>query len=226
MKPRIVLYIAASLDGYIARRDGSIDWLPKFDAHDARGWREFFARIGTVAMGRRTYDAARELDVDENPFPDRRCVVFSRRRSGRRVAGLRFVTEQPADYLRRLRDRAALGDGAADNRDVWLAGGGEIVREALEAGLVNEIVLTLVPVLLGDGVPLFPPRGGTSRLELAAMQRCDGGLVQLTYRLASRTAGGASEMRHAAESPRPELADATAAFGAEIIRAALRRRAA
>jgi dihydrofolate reductase len=228
MSRPVTLYIASSLDGFIARRDGSIDWLPQPEkGGEDYGYADFMAGVDTVVMGRKTYDCARELG-EAAAFPGRRCIVFSRRRGPARRQGVRFVAEEPAEFLRRLRARRGGG--------IWLVGGGEIARECLEAGVVNTLVLTLVPVLLGDGVPLFLPRGGTTWLQLRASRSFERGLVQLTYDVAAHAASTAARSRganQAGESCAPpesraarEARVATAAFGVEMVRAALRRRAA
>ena len=219
MSRPVTLYIAASLDGFIARRDGSIDWLPHPQAGgEDYGYAAFMAGVDTVVMGRKTYDCARELG-DAASFPGRRCIVFSRRRGGLRRKGVRFVADEPAEFLRQLRTRNGGG--------IWLVGGGEIARECLEAGVVNTIVLTLVPVLLGEGVPLFLPRGGTTWLQLRASRSFAHGLVQLTYDVAARQAHSGAREREAREALVAREANvATAAFGVEMVRAALRRAAA
>jgi dihydrofolate reductase len=176
---KITLHLAASLDGFIARRDGTVDWLPLPEADE--GFAEFLAGVDTVVMGRRTWDLARERE-GEQPFPGRRCVVFSRRRAGQRQRGVQFTDEDPETCVRRLRETPPRRGAGG----IWLVGGGEVVRLCLEAGIVNEVVLTLVPVLLGDGVPLFLPRAGTTWLKLLDCRAQANGLVQLRYVPAGR----------------------------------------
>lgn len=195
MSRKVTLFVAASLDGFIARRDGSIDWLPHPTAREDYGQGEFWSGVGTVLMGRRTYDAARAQDGAAS-FGGRRCVVFSRRRGGKRERAARFVSTDPAEFVRALRTkppRASAGGSAEDN--IWLVGGGEIVRSCLDAGVVNEVVLSIVPVLLGDGVPLFLPRGGTTWLRLLHTRSFADGLVQLTYATGVRRPPSATDDR-------------------------------
>lgn len=214
----VTLYIAASLDGFIARRDGSIDWLPRpANGHEDYGYAAFMAGVDTVAMGRRTFDVARELEGAAS-FHGCRCIVFSRRCARARTRGVRFVAEEPAAYLRGLRRKPGGG--------IWLVGGGEIARECFEAGVVSSIVLTLVPVLLGDGVPLFLPRGGTTWLRLRGSRAFDDGLVQLTYDVAAGQQQRGEQTLDAEGGPLRDAQRVTAAFGVEMVRAALRRAAA
>jgi dihydrofolate reductase len=174
---KITLAIAASLDGFIARRDGSVDWIsPADDAADFNQ-AELMADVDTVIMGRRTWDIARDRAGGSSPFAGKRCVVFSRRRAGLRQGRTQFTDEDPETCVRRLRQTSARSGSGG----IWLVGGGEIVRECLDAAIVNEVVLTLVPVLLGDGVPLFLPRGGTTWLKLTECRSFPDGRVLLRY---------------------------------------------
>jgi dihydrofolate reductase len=172
---KLTLSIAASLDGYIARRDGRIDWLAAGPDDDDQPGAALVARADTIVMGRRTWDLACERDGPQ-PFGGRRCVVFSRRRAGQRQGRAQFTDEDPETCVRRLRQT-----GAQRGSGIWLVGGGEIVRLCLEAGIVNEVMLTLVPVLLGDGVPLFLPRAGTTWLKLLDARAGSDGRVLLRY---------------------------------------------
>jgi dihydrofolate reductase len=166
------LYIAASLDGYIARKDGAIDWLPPITAEEDYGYGAFFARIDTVLLGRKTYELM--LTLGGQPYEGRRCVVFPRTPLAWRDSHAEFVSDDVAGFVRALR--------AEPGRDIWLVGGGEIVGACLNGGVIDEIILTVVPVLLGEGLPLFPPQHcGDRQLRLRETRGFATGLVQLTY---------------------------------------------
>ena len=166
-----MLYVAASVDGFIAREDGTIDWLPS-GGDDGEGgdygYGELMARTDVLLMGRATYELAKSFP--EWPYPGRRCVVFSSR---------------PIDDPR----VEAAADAAATTRrllsepgkDLWLVGGGRIVAALLEARLLHEIILTTVPVVLGRGIPLFPQLKGDVRLTLRSARAYPTGLVQTRY---------------------------------------------
>ncbi len=171
---KVTLSIVASLDGFIARRDGTVDWLSPRDLAPDHDHASFMAEVDTAVMGRRTWDLACERE-GERPFADLRCVIFSRRRAGQRQRGVQFTDEDPETLMRRLRQMPGRRGG------IWLVGGGEIARLCLEAGVVNEVVLTLVPVLLGDGLPLFLPRAGTTWLKLLDCRSEPNGRVHLRY---------------------------------------------
>lgn len=169
MARRVKLFIAASLDGYVARRDETIDWL--FSDADY-GYTDFYASVDTLIMGRNTYDVG--LTFEQYPYPGKRVLVLSRTRSGLDQNGAEYTAEEPFELLHRL--RAEPGD------HIWLVGGGQVVRAFLAAGLVDEIDLFVHPILLGDGLPLFPAGFPEARLELTSSQSFPSGLVRMSYR--------------------------------------------
>jgi len=169
---RVSLYIASSLDGYIARPDGAIDWLPPVTPAEDYGYAEFFARVDTVLLGRKTYELS--LTFGGQPYEGRRCVVFTRTPLQWRDPHAEFVSDDVAEFVRTLR--------AEPGRDIWLVGGAEIVAACLAGGVVDEIILTVVPVLLGRGVPLFLPGAhGDLPLRLRGARSFATGLVQMTF---------------------------------------------
>lgn len=173
---KVTLYIAASLDGFIARKDGSVDWLPVpvADGEDY-GYGAFLETVDTLLMGRKTYEQL--LTLGPWPYGGRRCVVFSATLAGRRDARVEFLDCDIAACVREL--KAGAGDGV-----IWLEGGAEIVAACLAGGVVDEIILTTVPVLLGEGIRLFPETTWTTRLRLDGVRAFADGLVQQTYSLA------------------------------------------
>ncbi len=169
---KVSLYIATSLDGYLARKDGAIDWLPPITDAEDYGFGAFFARIDTVLLGRKTYELS--LTFGGQPYEGRRCIVFTRTPLAWRDPQAEFVSADVPDFVRALR--------AESGRDIWLVGGAEMVGAGLAGGVIDEIILTVVPVLLGDGLPLFPPQpGGDRRLRLRETRGFATGLAQLTY---------------------------------------------
>ena len=167
---KLMLFIATSLDGYIARPEGGIDWM--FTDHDY-GYPAFFAGIDTVVMGRKTYDLA--ISFGAYPYAGTEGYVFSheQRPPDGNVA---FVSEAPAGFVDRLK--------RLEGRDIWLVGGSEIIAECLAHDLVDELIISVHPLMLGHGVPLFVP--GLPELGFA-LTRTEGfasGLVQSSYRRA------------------------------------------
>jgi dihydrofolate reductase len=168
---RLQIFIATSLDGYIAGPHGDLSWL----FHDADyGYTPFYERIDTVLMGRRTYETA--LSLAEWPYAGRKAIVFTR--SGEHVVASPdtiATSRPPAEIVGELRQR--------EGKSLWLVGGGEIVRGCLDAGLVDDVVVSIHPVMLGQGTPLFPPGTRRADLVLTAERRYPSGLVQLAYRV-------------------------------------------
>jgi len=167
---KVVLGLGISLDGYIARLNGDVDFL--FMPKDY-SMAEFFASIDAEIMGRKTLDAARKMG---GSFGSSKIAayVFSRSQPPGQRDSLRFVNQSPETFVAELRDRKG--------KDIWLMGGGELAREFLKADLVDEIYLGIVPTLLGEGIPLFPvgfPQRDFALLENKTFSK---GLITLKYR--------------------------------------------
>jgi dihydrofolate reductase len=169
--------VAASLDGYIAGPDGEFDWIPHDPAID---FAALFARVDTVLLGRRTYELVRAAGGPAWP-KGTRVHVFSRTLKPGDCPGATLVSEDAAGVVAAL--RAEPGDG-----EIWLFGGGQLFRELLAGGQVDVVEVTVVPVLLGAGVPLLP--GGASRTALALTHShvYPSGMVSLRYSV-PRTGG-------------------------------------
>ena len=165
----VILFIAASLDGYIAGPDDDLSWL--FTDADY-GFSRFFTGIDTLVMGRGTYDVICSFGVW--PYPGKRTIVVSRSPD--------FEVE-PEDAELYCGDLPGLIEklSSEDRQRVWLVGGGELVRSFLEQGLLDEISVSMHPILLGKGVPLFPGGFRRTLLLLKDTTVFDGGLVQLNY---------------------------------------------
>jgi dihydrofolate reductase len=173
MAGKIQVYIASSLDGFIAGLDNDLSWLPgpPEDGSD-NGYAAFMAGIGALLMGRATYDVVAGF---EGPWPygDTPVLVASNRPLNSSVPTVRHVQGDISSLLAQA--RAVAGD-----RDVYLDGG-NLIRQAMEIGQVDRLVVTLIPVILGRGHPLFAGMEQRRRLKLLESQRLPGDLVQLTY---------------------------------------------
>ena len=174
--PEAAVFIATSLDGFIAREDGALDWLPQPSAEDDYGYTDFMASVDALVMGRKTFETVLTFGVW--PYGKRRVVVLS---SGApavpeaRRSSVEVLALEPADLLRRLGD-----DGV---RRVYVDGG-QTIQRFLRVGLIGELVLTRVPVLIGSGIPLFGELAEDVALEHVATQAFPNGLVQSRYRIA------------------------------------------
>lgn len=179
--PEVILYVAASLDGYIARADGAVDWLddppePGDGQDKDYGYGEFIASVGTVLMGRVTYEQILSFGV-EYPYPGTDGYVFSRTRAGGQDENVQFVDgSDMAGFVGQLKE--------ADKGNIWLVGGGQLVREFLLLDLIDRFELFIMPIILGEGIPMFPPPSPEMKLGLAGCRSYDNGTVRLTYRRA------------------------------------------
>lgn len=173
MAVKISVYIATSLDGFIARPNGDIDWLTGGEGSEDYGYAEFISTVDHIVMGRNTYEKV--LTFGHWPYEKKVIVLTSRdlivpEDLAGRVEALNL---SPADLLRRLEIH--------DARHVYLDGGLTIQR-FLREGLVDELTITTIPVLIGQGLPLFGPLDGDVGLELLSSRSFNNGFVQNKYR--------------------------------------------
>ena len=173
---KIVLGLGISLDGYIARPNGAVDFL--FMPKDY-SMAPFFATIDTCVLGRKTLDAVLKMGGSIFSFGGMATYVFSHTQPPGERDGLTFVNESPAAFVRRLRKRK--GKGKRKDKDIWLMGGGELARAFLDADLVDRLRLGVVPVLLGEGIPLFPSGFAQRDFTLIENKTYSRGLIALTY---------------------------------------------
>lgn len=168
---RIAYYVAASVDGFIADSSGGVDWLPEGEADDY-GYAEFYGGVEALVMGRRTYDQA--LSFGEWPYPGKPAYVFTHSppRDGR--PEVRFVDGSASDFAHEIAER--------HSGTVWLVGGADLADQFREAGLIDVYQVFIIPVVLGQGVPLFGGSGANTPLELDSAQTYPDGVVQLRYR--------------------------------------------
>lgn len=162
--------VAASLDGFIADALGRFDWIPDDPAVD---FAALFARVDTVLIGRRTYETMQGAPAPAWPAGTR-VYVFSRTLKPADHPDVEIVADGAADTVAGL--RAESGSGA-----IWLFGGGHLFGELLTAGQVDRVEVTIVPVLLGSGVPLAPDTIGRTALSLTGVHRYPSGMMTLSY---------------------------------------------
>lgn len=168
----VVLYIACSLDGYIACPDGGVEWLSlvEVDGEDY-GYQGFFDSVDALVMGSRTYRQI--LDFGEWPYGDKPCWVMSKQQLNEVRPSVHVIHEAVEDFLKRLQSQGV-------NR-LWLVGGAILVDTFERAGCINEYIISLVPHLLGDGVALFTAGRLPRSLRLVDSRDYPSGLVQLHY---------------------------------------------
>jgi dihydrofolate reductase len=170
------VFIATSLDGFIARRDGAIDWLPA-DGGEPHGYTEFMATVDAIVMGRNTFETV--LSFGAWPYGRTPVVVLTTRPSEVAVpegAVCDVMAGAPPEIVARLAERGL--------KHLYIDGG-VTVQRFLEAGLIQRLIITRVPVLLGSGIPLFGPVSRDIRFEHVATRSYPSGLVQSEYRVAA-----------------------------------------
>jgi dihydrofolate reductase len=166
----VIYYVAMSLDGYIAAADGGVEWLEPYT--EDHGYQAFYDSIDALLMGSRTYEQV--LTFGAWPYPGVPCWVFSQRPLSASRDDV-FVTDKtPEDVLAELE--------AQDMRRVWLVGGAGLASSFRDAGLITEYVISVIPNILGDGIPLFSAAGPMETLRLVESVPFEDGIVQLRYR--------------------------------------------
>jgi dihydrofolate reductase len=172
---KVIVHIATSADGYIARPDGDLEWLTSRPAPKGfYGMNAFMRSIDTMLLGRKTYEVS--LGMGAKFDSKSRSIVFSRHAPPADVpTGVEFVSDAIGPFVSRLREHPG--------KDIWLMGGGELIASFLDEQAIDEFVISVVPVFIGDGIPLIARRHRHVPLELQSVERFEDGLVQLHYRV-------------------------------------------
>ena len=173
---KLKLYIAASLDGYIARTDGSLDWLeglPNPNKIDY-GYQAFYQSVDTVIMGRITYEEILGFGVD---WPYEACKTWVVSQNPKLETPTKDTAQITGNFKQHIDDLKK-----QPGKDIWLVGGGRLVTTFLNADLVDEMILFITPVILGEGIALFPGQPKEKSFELAGVQSYETGMVGLTYK--------------------------------------------
>ncbi len=169
----VILYIATSLDGYIARANGQVDWLdaiPNPNQLDY-GYQAFLNTIDTTLMGNNTYQTILGFG-GPFPYPDTTNYVFSRSEQPA-APYIEYVTQDPVAFVRSVKQ--------ANGKAIWLIGGGQLNTVLINAGLIDELIISIAPVVLGSGIPLFGSGVRGTALTLVKSESFETGFAQLTY---------------------------------------------
>jgi len=179
MKPlrKIIVYIAASADGYIARPNGDVEWLNRRARLDY-GMKAFYRTIDTILWGRKTYDWAlsyyKKIGKKTGMFDTKLAnYVFSRNPPKRPAPGVQFVSEPIKRFAQRLR--------SAPGKHIWMMGGGELIASFLDAGEIDEFDIHVIPTFIGEGIPLVARRHRDIALRLHSAKKYPDGVVRLRY---------------------------------------------
>jgi dihydrofolate reductase len=183
---RVTIHMAASLDGFIARKDGSVDWLETSDEFadgdtmDPEFVTAFLETIDCYVMGSRTYETALHFEAKGFgwSYGDKPVFVLTRRELPRSRGSVEFFSGDVTELLNR-KLRPAF-------RSIWVVGGGAVCGECLRLGLADDVRYSILPVLIGDGIQFFEKLGGDVALHLAEVKAYRNGVVELRYDVPDR----------------------------------------
>lgn len=172
---KIKLYIATSIDGYIARSDGDLDWLTGFPNPEKTdyGYQTLFESIDIVIMGGRTYRDILSMDVVW-PYQAKNTYVITHH-SLSEEKNIQFITHDIVETITQIRNE--------NGQDIWLVGGGEIASMLLNHELIDEMIITTVPIILGNGIPLFSKITKESQWEISIYHKYKNGVTQSHYKI-------------------------------------------
>ena len=169
----LTYYVAASLDGFIATPDGGIDWLTVAESEgEDYGYADFFAGIDALVLGRITYEQI--LGFGEWPYADKPCWVMARQTLPSSRTDVIVTDQHPSAVVQAIAERG--------HRRIWLVGGGTLAGAFQAAGLITDVIVSVIPIVLGNGIPLFGASGIWQQLQLVETTPYPSGVVQLHYR--------------------------------------------
>jgi len=185
-KRKIIVYIATSVDGYIARSDGNIDWLNRPMPKDGYGMTEFFKSIDTILWGRKTFGESASRGGPKAFGAKVKNYVFTHQPPKSPTKGVEFINEDIRSFASRLR--------AEPGKNIWMMGGGGVIASFLDAGEIDEFMIHVVPTFIGEGIPLVQPGYRNLPLKLLATKTWEDGVVLLHYEV-QRTATGDQKLK-------------------------------
>lgn len=172
MSREIILYIATSVDGFIAKEDDDLQWLEEAEGEGDAGYSDMYQSIDTIIMGKRTYDWVVD-HIESFPYHDKKCYVFTTSQSGENEH-VEFVNEDVVAFTKKLREQ--------EGSKIWMVGGAGILDAFMKEQLIDELIITVTPHLLGSGIPLFKDNNPFQDLKLVNTQRY-GQMVQMHYKV-------------------------------------------
>lgn len=173
MPKKLILYIATSIDGYIARRNGDLDWLDAMHiVGEDYGYHAFIATIDTVIVGRKTYEKVLDMGF-EYPHKDKVSYVITRN-SKPQEGNIHFYSGDLGDLVSKLKQEAG--------GNIYCDGGAEIVNALMNKHLIDEYIISIIPIFLGEGIRLFKGDFLEQKLELLSCKSFPSGLVQVHYK--------------------------------------------
>mgnify|MGYP001164636366 CR=1 FL=1 len=162
MSRKVMVYIATSLDGYIATDKDSLEWLFKVEGEGDNGYSEFYDTIDTVVLGRRTYDWIRNFEEENFPYANKKCYVFTR---------TPYVADENVEFIHGDISKFISSLKMEAGKNIWIVGGGEIISQCVKEKLVDEFILFVAPTLIGKGISLFNQQNIEVELELKSVRQ-------------------------------------------------------
>ncbi len=187
---KIIVYIATSADGYIARSDGDVAWLDRPRTAGDYGMAAFYKSIDTVLMGRKTYDFA--LKFGQHGYPGKKNYVFSRTPPASRASNVEVVSQEVGEFAIQLRK--------TEGKDIWLVGGAELIAAFLDEKQIDEFIIHVIPTFIGEGIPLIHPRHRSVPLALLSCRPYADGVVRLHYSVLRQASSKAALSKAARQS--------------------------
>jgi dihydrofolate reductase len=172
---KTILYIATTLDGKIARKDGSLDWLNELanQNNTDHGYGKFLSSIGTTIMGRNTYKEILGFGVEWPYIGMNSYIVTTDNDFKSSTPDTFIVSSNLTEFVIELKKK--------NEKDIWLIGGGKLIASFLKYDLLDSMILTLIPTTIGEGIPLFPEIGKDITWNLTNVEKFETGVVNLTY---------------------------------------------
>jgi dihydrofolate reductase len=174
-KRKIIVEVATSTDGYIARPDGDVAWLDRPRVKGNYGMEGFFKTIDTILWGRKTYEKGIEMGMKSTFSPRVKNYVFSRSAQTALISGFEYASDPVKAFAQKLRRQRG--------KHIWMMGGGELIASFLDEGEIDEFRIKLIPVMIGEGIPLIAPRHRLVRLKLLSTKEYPDGVVGLHYQV-------------------------------------------
>jgi dihydrofolate reductase len=174
MARKVIIYIASSINNKIAARDGSVAWLESIPHKEGEdyGYYKFYETIDTTIMGYATYAQLKSWDIPF-PYPDKKNFVITRKKDPEADSNVEFIIKDHIQFVSEIKN--------SEGKDIWLIGGGQVNTLLLNAGLVDEIIVHVMPVILDGGLDMFAGIPGMKALALFESKAYDSGVVELRY---------------------------------------------
>lgn len=193
----MIVEIATSADGYIARPDGDVSWLDRPMPKGHYGMGAFVKSIDTILWGRKTYSKGIEMGMKDGGFgPKIKNYLFSRQSQDSLLAGFELVRNPIKQFMERLR--------AKPGKHIWMMGGGEIIASFLDEGEIDEFNIKVIPIFIGEGIPLIKPRHRSVPLKLLSTKKFSDSVVQVHYRVLKEAAYSEGSDKRARKTVAPE----------------------